>query len=91
MNANPLLLRVPPTIKRVELINKKEFVAATLDDNVKTFVVYVAILLAAPTLAMQVFSFWQAQVGLLLADKAFIKVLSKYLDYTDVFLFDFVM
>ena len=40
---------------------------------------------------MQVHLFCQAQTGLLLADKASTKVLPKYSDYTNVFLFDFVM
>ncbi len=38
---------------------------------------------------MQVYHSCQAQIKLLFADKAFIKVLSKYLDYTDIFLFNF--
>ena len=33
-----------PTIKRVELINKKEFMATVLDENTKIFVVHVATL-----------------------------------------------
>lgn len=37
---------------------------------------------------MQEHSFYQAQLGLLLADKSFIKILTKYLDYNDIFLFN---
>ena len=33
-----------PTTKKVELINKKEFAKAALDENFETFVVYVATL-----------------------------------------------
>lgn len=73
----------------MELINKKEFAATVLDKNVKTFEIYLATLSAA--LAIQVYFFFQAQVKLLLTDKAFVKVLSKYLDYTDVFSFDLVI
>ena len=60
--------------------------AIALDENTKTFVVYIVIL-SAPT--MQVHPFLQAQIGLFLANKAPTKVLPKYLDYDDVFLFDF--
>ena len=73
------------TTQRVELINKKEFAIAALDENVETFIVYVAALLAPMIL---VHFFCQAQIELLLADKAFIEVLPKYLNYTDVFSFD---
>ena len=37
-----------PTTKRVELINKKKFAKAALDENSKTFVVYMASLNLAP-------------------------------------------
>ena len=40
-----------PTLKRVELINKKEFAKAVLDEESETFVVYVAALEASPRLA----------------------------------------
>ena len=32
-----------PTIKRIELINKKEFTKMALDENSKTFVIYMAL------------------------------------------------
>ena len=48
--------------------------------------VYIATLLA--TLIIQIHSSRQVKVGLLVADKAFVKVLFEYSDYTDVFLFD---
>ena len=38
------------TTKRVELIDKREFAAAGLDKNAETFMVYVATLLATPTI-----------------------------------------
>ena len=78
--------KVLPTTKRVELINKREFAAAALEENAEMFLVYVASLLA-----MQVYPSCQAQVGPLLADKAPAKVLPKYLDYADVFSFDLSM
>lgn len=51
--------------------------AVALDDNTETIVVYIVALL---TPAIQVYSFCQIQLGLLLAAKASIKVLPKYLN-----------
>lgn len=79
------------TINKVELIDKKKFAATALDKNAKTFVVHIVTLSIAPTLVMQVYPSWWAQVRLLLADKAPIEVLSKYSDYINVFSFDFAM
>lgn len=76
------------TTQKVELIDKKEFAGAALNENAKTFVIHV---IASLALAIQVYLFWYIQFELLLADKALIKVLSKYLDYSNVFLFDFAM
>ena len=42
-----------PTIKRVELIDKREFAAATLDKNAEMFVIYVATLSMAPKMQVQ--------------------------------------
>lgn len=57
--------------------------AAILNENANTFVIYVTALSFS---IMQIYSFYQVQIGLLLADKAPIKVLPKYLDYADIFL-----
>lgn len=76
------------TTQRVELINKKTFAVATLDKNTETFMVYVATLSASE---IKVHSSCKIQFRLLLADKALIKILSKYLDYTNIFLFDLLM
>ena len=59
-----------------------------LDKNAETFVMHVATLLA---LIMQVYPFHQAQLRLLLANKAPIQVPSKYSDFPNVFLFDLVI
>lgn len=53
--------------------------------------VYVVTLSAALTLVIQVHFSCQAQIGLLLAYKALVKVLFKYLDYADVFSFNFII
>lgn len=60
-----------------------------LNKNTEIFMIYVGIL--SMVLTMHIYLFCQAQVGLLLANKAFIKVLPKYLDYVDIFLFDFII
>ncbi len=51
--------------------------------------IHIATLSAIPV--MQVYLFGQAQVGLLLADKASIKVFSKYLNYANIFIFDLII
>lgn len=40
------IIEALPTIQRVELIDKTEFVAAALDKNAEMFVIYIATLLA---------------------------------------------
>lgn len=40
---------------------------------------------------MQVQPFYQTIIGLLPADKVLIKILSKYLNYADIFLFHLIM
>ena len=73
-----------PTTKRVELINKKEFAKAALDEESETFVVHVAAL-EAPLAGMAIHSSREAQISALIQDKAPTKVLSEYADYADVF------
>ena len=70
-------------------IHKREFVAAALDENAKMFVVSIATLSTA--LTIYVYPLCQAQIGLLVPDKPPGKVLPKYLDYADVFLFDYTI
>lgn len=81
-----------PIIKKVKLINKQEFAIIALDEDVKTFVIYIANLSATlTTLAIQVHPSQQAQFRLLLVDKASISISSKYSDYAEVFLFDLII
>ena len=70
-----------PTTKRVELINKKEFAKAALDENSETFVVYVASLNLAPTPGIHPDR--AAQIALLLTEE--VKIPEEYSDFTDVF------
>ncbi len=69
--------------KKMKLINKKEFMTVTLNKNIKIFVLYTNTLLA--TLAMEVYHFCEACIGLLIAEKDLIEILSKYLNYTNFF------
>ena len=58
-----------PTIKRVELIDKKEFAKAALNENVEAFVVHVTSfsLYLGPT--MSIHPARKAQIALLLTEK----------------------
>lgn len=44
------IAEVLPTIKKIELINKREFATVTLNKNAKTFVVHIVILSVAFTM-----------------------------------------
>lgn len=68
------------TTKRVELIKKKEFVAAALNEDKKTFAVHVASSLKPANLSRD------AQITSLNAEKAPDAVPSEYSNYVDVFL-----
>ena len=76
-----------PTTKRVELIDKKEFAKAALDEESETFVVHVAAL-EAPLAGMAIHPSRAAQILALIQDEAPTKVPPKYADYADVFSFD---
>lgn len=47
---------VLPNTKKIELINKKNFVVVALDKNKKTFMIYFIILLVALTIVISFFS-----------------------------------
>ena len=71
-----------PTTKRIQIINKKDFVIAVLDANSKTFVVHIVIWKQEE---MPVHFEKQAQVGALLFNKAPTRILAEYFDYSNVF------
>ena len=71
--------KVLPTTKRVELINKKKFAKAVLDEKSETFVVYMASLNLAPGIHPDK----AAQIAFLLTKE--VKILDKYSDFTNVF------
>ena len=71
------------TIKQVELIGKKEFVATALDPKHEVFVIYVAVLNV--DLGDAVYPLRKAQIAHLKADETPTKVLSEYADFADLF------
>ena len=68
-----------PTTKRVELVNKKKFAKAALDENSKTFVMHVASLNLIP----EIHSDREAQITFLLTKE--VKIPEEYLDFVNVF------
>ena len=87
------------TTKRIELVGKKEFMAATLDPKYKTYVVHVAslsstllvasMLVASPgSTPLDVHTSRRPQISGLIAKEASTKVPAKHLDFADVFSLD---
>ena len=76
-----------PTTRCVELVGKKEFAAAALDPEHKTYVVYVGSVSfdALPSSSLDIYPSRKPQVSDLIAEKAPTKVLTKYSDFADVF------
>ena len=68
--------------KQVQLVDPKEFVIAVLDANSEIFIVHVAI---RKREEMPVHSPKQAQVGVLLFDKALTKIPAEYSNYSNIF------
>ena len=73
---------VLPTTKMVEIINRKEFLAAALNANNKIFVVHVAALVE-PTI-IPIYLSYQAQVALLTSKET--RILVEYSDFLISFL-----
>ena len=78
------------TIRRIELVGKKEFAAVALDSKYETYVVHVGsvssgVLPSSSPLEFNVHPFCRSQVSGLIAKKALIKIPAKYLDFADVF------
>ena len=68
-----------PTTKWIELINKKEFAKATLDEKFETFVIHVTSL----NLTSEIHPNRKTQIASLLTEE--VKILDEYSDFTDVF------
>ena len=75
----------------MQFIDKREFAIAALDKNIKTYVVYVIILSAPTSRTTLVYLTRQAEVELLFAEKACVKVLPEYLDYFYIISFNLAM
>ncbi len=69
------------TIKKIKLIEKKEFATAVLDPNYKIFVLYVAALNISFDIGDKVYPLQRAQIAYLKADKASTEIASKYVDF----------
>ena len=83
------------TTKSIELIDKKEFIAAALDPESEIFVVHIASLgsNALPSsfpLKLDVHPFCRFYVSSLIAEEALTQVPAKYLDFADIFFPDLV-
>ena len=83
------------TTRRIGLVGKKEFAAAALDPEHKTYVVHVGSVSsdASPSsslLKLDVHSFRRPQISGLIAEEASTKVPAKYSDFVDVFSPDLV-
>lgn len=72
-----------PTIKQVELIDKKRFAKTKMDKNVENFVIYItSLILSKPT--MRIHLARKAQIALLFAKE--VKISIKYSDFSNMFL-----
>lgn len=60
-----------------------------LNENAEIFVIHIIILLTVSVI--QIYKSYHFYISLWLVDKVFMKVLSKYLDYINIFLFDLII
>ena len=83
-----------PTTRRVELVKKKKFVAATLNAEYEIYIVYVAsfnsisLIASLGSTPLDVHSSQKPQISSLIAEEALTKVPIKYSDFADVFSLD---
>lgn len=69
------------TIKQVELIEKKKFVATALDPKNKIFIIHVVSLVISDN----VYPLYKVSIVLLKVNETFTIIFSEYFDFTDVF------
>ena len=75
-----------PIIKRVELVGKKEFVAAAFNPGYEIFIIYVAFLKSlSNTQKGDVYPFCRVQIAALMANEALISISTKYSDFANIF------
>lgn len=67
------------TTRRIDLLDKKEFIMATLDKKAQTFVIYMPALIVK-----SIYLSKQAQIRALITKVAFTKIQGEYLNFTDV-------
>ena len=81
-----------PTIRCIELVDRKEFAAATLDLEHETYVIYVGSVSNNALLSSSLFNIhpsWRSQISGLIAEKVSTKFSAKYSNFADVFFPDF--
>ena len=71
-------------MKKVKLIEKKQFIAKIIDLNYKTFIIYIVALNI--NINIKVYISKKIQIANLNANKTFIEVFNKYANFKDVFL-----
>lgn len=72
-----------PIIKKIEFINKKNYVIAELNADSKSFLVYID---ALNTKIPHIYLSQIAEIRLLKINKASITILAKYINYINLFL-----
>ena len=80
--------KAPPTTRCIKLVDKKEFVAAALDPEHETYIVYVKVVssdMLPSSSPFDVHLFWRPQISGLIAKEAPTKIFAKYSDFADVF------
>ena len=82
-----IIVEALPTTDWVELIDKREFAKAVLDENSETFVIYVVTLEAETS----IYSSQIAEIAALQWNKAPTEIPVKYSDYADIFSSDLAM
>lgn len=75
-----IIAKVVPTIRWIELIEKKKFATAALDLENKAFIVQINFI----NQDLDVYPSWKVLLALLKANKTSTSVLPKYIDFADV-------
>lgn len=81
-----IIVEAISTIKKIKLVGKKKFAAATFDLENEAFVIHVASIVS--TTSNPVHPFCRFQIALLKADEAPTAILLKYTNFTDIFSLD---
>ena len=77
-----------PTIKCVELVDKKKFIAAAFNSGHETYIVYVGSFnsdTSSSSSLLDVHPLKRSQIFELIVEEAFTKISTEYLDFGDVF------